>query len=116
MIHTVRVLSVVSACVLMVCTEHAFALQYFTPDGPSSPPSPVASQRATSSSPMMSGGSPAVGYEIHLQAPHMMEDGTVGGPYHHYCKGISPKILQCLLFESTASNAPLVAVEYFEQT
>lgn len=60
-----------------------------------------------------SAGSPSQGYDIHVQAPHMMEDGTVGGPFHHYCKGISDQILQCLLFESTAANAPLVAVEYF---
>ncbi len=57
--------------------------------------------------------SPAVGYDIHVQAPHMMADGTTGGPYHHYCKGISDKILQCLLFESTDPKAPLVAIEYF---
>lgn len=57
--------------------------------------------------------SPAVGYDIHVQAPHMMPDGTPGGPFHHYCKGISDKILQCLLFESTDPKAPLVAVEYF---
>ena len=56
---------------------------------------------------------PAVGYDIHVQAPHMMPDGTPGGPFHHYCKGISDKILQCLLFESTDPKAPLVAVEYF---
>ncbi len=57
--------------------------------------------------------SPAEGYNIHVQAPHVMEDGTVGGPFHHYCKGISEKILQCLLFDSTDPNAKLVAVEYF---
>ncbi|MDH4096991.1 MAG: OBAP family protein [Nitrospira sp.] len=57
--------------------------------------------------------SPAVGYDIHVQAPHMMADGTPGGPFHHYCKGISDKILQCLLFESTDPKAPLVGVEYF---
>jgi len=57
--------------------------------------------------------SPAAGYDIHVQAPHMMHDGTVGGPFHHFCKGISDKILQCLLFESTDHNAPLVAIEYF---
>lgn len=57
--------------------------------------------------------SPALGYEIHVQAPHMMPDGTPGGPFHHYCKGISDKILQCLLFESTDPKAPLVGVEYF---
>lgn len=57
--------------------------------------------------------SPADGYAIHVQAPHVMEDGTVGGPFHHYCKGISDTILQCLLFDSTDPNAKLVAVEYF---
>jgi len=57
--------------------------------------------------------SPAEGFTIHVQAPHVMEDGTVGGPFHHYCKGISAEILQCLLFESTDPNAKLVAVEYF---
>ncbi|MCS6302187.1 MAG: DUF1264 domain-containing protein [Nitrospira sp.] len=57
--------------------------------------------------------SPATGYDIHVQVPHMMPDGTVGGPFHHYCKGISDQILQCLLFESTDPKAKLVAVEYF---
>jgi hypothetical protein len=56
---------------------------------------------------------PAQGYDIHVQAPHLMPDGTPGGPYHHYCKGINDKILQCLLFETTEANAPLVAIEYF---
>ena len=60
-------------------------------------------------------GGPAHGYGIHVQAPHVMEDGTVGGPFHHYCKLLEPKkqVLQCLLFPSTDSNAPLVAIEYF---
>ena len=44
---------------------------------------------------------PAQGYTIHVMAPHKFEDGSVHGPYHHYCKPISPEILQCLLFEST---------------
>jgi hypothetical protein len=57
--------------------------------------------------------SPAVGYDIHVQAPHLMANGEPGGPFHHYCKGISDKILQCLLFESTDPKAPLVAIEYF---
>lgn len=43
----------------------------------------------------------------------MMADGTDGGPCDYDCKGSSDKILQCLLFESTAPKAPLVAVEYF---
>ena len=63
--------------------------------------------------PAISGG-PTDGFDIHVQAPHMMADGTVCGPYHHYCKGIqNGEILQCLLFESTKPDARLVAVEYF---
>lgn len=113
--QTVRLFSLASAFLLVMFSGQTFALQYFTPDGASSPSSgsSVSSQSASKPSPTMGGGSPAVGYDIHVQAPHMMPDGTPGGPFHHYCKGISPKILQCLLFESTASNAPLVAIEYF---
>jgi len=68
-----------------------------------------------SAAPAVSGEptSPALGYDIHVQAPHLMPNGEPGGPYHHYCKGISDKILQCLLFESTDTKAPLVAIEYF---
>jgi len=69
----------------------------------------LAPQQALSGEPK----SPAVGYDIHVQAPHLMPNGEVGGPFHHYCKGISDKILQCLLFESTDPKAPLVAIEYF---
>lgn len=57
--------------------------------------------------------SPAEGYTIHVQAPHMMDDGTVGGPFHHYCKSISADVLQCLLFQSTDPKAKLVGIEYF---
>jgi uncharacterized protein DUF1264 len=67
------------------------------------------SQTAVSGEPK----SPVDGYDIHVQAPHMMPDGTPGGPFHHYCKGVSDKILQCLLFDSTDPKAKLVAVEYF---
>ena len=63
--------------------------------------------------PAMSEGSPAEGYNIHVQAPHMMHDGQLGGPFHHYCKGISDEVLQCLLFKTTDPNAKLVAIEYF---
>jgi len=63
-------------------------------------------------SPALADG-PADGYDIHVQAPHMMADGSVGGPFHHYCKGISDQLLQCLLFESTDPKAPLMAIEYF---
>ena len=43
------------------------------------------------------GNGPADGFTIHVQAPHMMANGTTGGPYHHYCKGVQGgEILQCL--------------------
>ena len=57
--------------------------------------------------------SPAEGFNIHVMAPHKFEDGSVHGPYHHYCKPISAEVLQCLLFESTKPNAILTDVEYF---
>lgn len=57
---------------------------------------------------------PAEGYTIHVLAPHQMEDGSVAGPFHHYCKPVRGGfVLQCLLFTSTASDAALVGVEYF---
>ena len=42
-----------------------------------------------------------------------LKTALVHGPYHHYCKGISPEVLQCLLFESTVPNARLTDIEYF---
>lgn len=119
MLRRIQLLSVASALFFVLFSSQAFGLQYFVPGGGSSSSSSssssasVSSQSSSGSSPTMGGGGPADGYTIHVQAPHMMEDGTPGGPYHHYCKGISAKILQCLLFESTAANAPLVAIEYF---
>jgi len=70
------------------------------------------------STPAMSEGGapapgPAQGYDLHVQAPHLMANGEIGGPFHHFCKGISDTIFQCLLFETTDPNARLVAVEYF---
>ena len=56
---------------------------------------------------------PADGYALHVTAPHQHEDGSVGGPYHHYCKGVSNDVYQCLLYESADPNALLVGVEYF---
>lgn len=59
-------------------------------------------------------GGPADGYSIHVLAPHQMEDGSVGGPFHHYCKPVQQgAILQCLLFKSTDPAAELVGIEYF---
>jgi len=57
--------------------------------------------------------SPAAGYSIHILAPHRHEDGTVHGPYHHYCKAIKPQVMQCMIFMSTKPDAELVEIEYF---
>src|ERR1035438_1104697 len=57
--------------------------------------------------------SPADGFNIHILAPHRHEDGTVHGPYHHYCKSIKPEVMQCMIFMSNAPNAELVEIEYF---
>jgi len=57
--------------------------------------------------------SPADGFNIHLLAPHRHEDGTVHGPYHHYCKQINPEIMQCMIFLTDDPNAELIEIEYF---
>jgi hypothetical protein len=57
--------------------------------------------------------SPADGYSTHVLAPHRQEDGSVHGPYHHYCKAITPKVMQCMIFLSTEPNAELIEIEYF---
>lgn len=57
--------------------------------------------------------SPADGFNIHILVAHRHEDGTVHGPYHHYCKPIKPEITQCMIFMSTKPNAELVEIEYF---
>lgn len=56
--------------------------------------------------------SPSHGYDVHVTAPHLV-DGHQMGPYHHYCKVISPEPqIQCLIFDSTDANAPLSQVEW----
>ncbi len=56
--------------------------------------------------------SPADGHTIHVLAPHKI-DGKVMGPYHHYCKGVSDDVIECLIYESTDPKALLKQVEYF---
>ena len=56
--------------------------------------------------------SPADGFVVHVTAPHVV-NGEVMGPFHHYCKPISPEpVIQCILFETTDAGAPMVEVEY----
>jgi hypothetical protein len=57
--------------------------------------------------------SPAVGFDIHVTAPHVVNGETMG-PIHHFCKPIRPEpvVIQCILFETMDSNAPMTEVEY----
>jgi hypothetical protein len=56
--------------------------------------------------------SPADGHTIHVTAPHVVA-GKVMGPYHHYCKFLSPEpVIECLIYESTDSTAKLEQIEY----
>jgi len=56
--------------------------------------------------------SPAEGYNIHVTAPHVV-NGKVMGPFHHYCKVISPEPqIVCLIYNNTDPNAMLTQVEY----
>jgi len=67
---------------------------------------------ASAPSPQATSPSPAAGYSVHVLAPHLV-DGHASGPYHHYCKPISPEPkIVCLIYESTDPNAMLVQIEY----
>src|ERR1700675_343251 len=56
--------------------------------------------------------SPADGHTIHVTAPHVVA-GKVMGPYHHYCKVLSPEpVIECLVYESSDPGARLQQVEY----
>lgn len=55
---------------------------------------------------------PADGHTIHVTAPHVVA-GKVMGPYHHYCKVLSPEpVIECLCYNSTDPGARLEQVEY----
>lgn len=55
---------------------------------------------------------PADGHNIHVTAPHVVA-GKVMGPYHHYCKVISPEpVIECLIYDSADSTARLQQIEY----
>jgi hypothetical protein len=55
---------------------------------------------------------PAEGHTIHVTAPHVVA-GKVMGPYHHYCKVLSPQpVIECLCYSSNDPGARLEQVEY----
>jgi hypothetical protein len=54
---------------------------------------------------------PADGH-THVTAPHVIKD-VVAGPYHHYCKVLSPEpVIECLISGSTDPGARLEQTEY----
>ena len=56
--------------------------------------------------------SPADGHIIHVTAQHVVA-GKVMGPYHHYCKVLSPEpVIECLCYSSSDPGARLEQVEY----
>jgi hypothetical protein len=56
--------------------------------------------------------SPADGHTVHVIAPHVVA-GKVMGPYHHYCKVISPEpVIECLVYSSSEPGARLEEIEY----
>lgn len=56
--------------------------------------------------------SPADGFNVHVTAPHVV-GGVVMGPYHHYCKVLSPEpVIQCMVYRTSDPNARLEQVEY----
>jgi hypothetical protein len=55
---------------------------------------------------------PAEGYTVHVSAPHFV-NGKVMGPFHHYCKVMSPEpVIVCLIYDTTDANATLSQVEF----
>ena len=55
---------------------------------------------------------PADGHVVHVTAPHVVA-GKEMGPYHHYCKVLSPEpVIECLVYDSSEPNARLQQVEY----
>ena len=94
-----KTLSILSACFLLAI---AAELSQSQEAPPASPAAPATAAKAT----------PADGHVIHVTAPHLI-DGKVRGPFHHYCKIVSPEpFIECLLYETEDDNAKIVGVEY----
>lgn len=55
---------------------------------------------------------PAMGYDVHVSAPHLV-NGKAMGPFHHYCKVMSsePKIV-CLIYDDTKPDSMLTQLEW----
>jgi hypothetical protein len=95
----IKVQSALSTCLVLAI---AAGLSQAQEAPPASPHALVTGGKAT----------PADGHVIHVTAPHLI-DGKVRGPFHHYCKLVSPEpFIECLLYETDDDSAKLVGVEY----
>ena len=56
--------------------------------------------------------SPADGYTVHVTAKHLV-NGHEMGPYHHYCKVISPEpFIVCQIYDSDDPNGTMSQIEF----
>src|SRR5688500_4726120 len=95
----IKILPVLSSCFILGIATGVLQAQE---SPPVSPVAPEAVAKAT----------PADGHVIHVTAPHLI-DGKIRGPFHHYCKIVSPEpFIECLLYETEDNNAKLIGVEY----
>jgi uncharacterized protein DUF1264 len=113
MSRTVGVLGGLSLLVMVaapaICQEKPVATPAPAPtmghEMPMAAPAPAMAEEK----PMVS---PADGHTVHVTAPHVVA-GKVMGPYHHYCKVLSPEpVIECLCYSSNEPNARLEQVEY----
>lgn len=54
---------------------------------------------------------PTGGYTLHIDADKHFGDAHQGEIAHHWCKTISPKLIECQLYDSDGPGARLVGVE-----
>ena len=79
----IKTLSVLNCCFILVIAAGLLQAQEAPPVAPAAPETAA---KAT----------PADGHVIHVTAPHLI-DGKVRGPFHHYCKIVSPEpFIECL--------------------
>lgn len=52
---------------------------------------------------------PQNGFDLHVDAKHYVKSERV--MVHHWCKTMSDKLVECLLFDSDAANANLIGIE-----
>ena len=111
MSRTIRILGGLAILLLVsgpAVSQTPMAKPMTTPMPAETTPMPMAPAEAAPMAP----ASPADGHTVHVTAPHVV-NGKVMGPYHHYCKVLSPEpVIECLCYLSNDPNARLEQVEY----